>query len=391
MIKNIQTPKLDSSLIMKGYNQRKLKKALLLDKLLKLIIHPKPSQALPSSFSNILVIQSHLIGDLIMAIPLLKALKKWYPNAKIILLAGEFSKELMEELPFIDEIVTMKFPWSTYDYSLKNIGRIFKVLMKLRERKIDLAIDAQIDMRNAFLMFLIGAKRRLGYSITGGSSFLTDIPEFPKYISNLMEARLSILSYLNIDYNEKSTSLPLNQEALVRAQNFLNTYHINDKKLIAIHPGASKKEKLWPAISYVKVIQYLLDIEMHPVLIEGPNDRNIIRQIQNNIGISLTCFKGNLKEVAAFISRCRLLLCLDSAAIHLASAVKTPVVAIYGPQFPWLTKPHGPNIEILWNENLDCRPCEYGKCKYKTNICMESITPDQVIEKIDRLLFKNDL
>ncbi len=375
------------NLILLGYNQRKLKWARTLDKFLKLLLPPpKPVQPIPSLFNSILVIQSHLIGDLIMTIPLLKALKKNYPTAKIILLANPFAYDLFKEVSFVDEIVIVKFPWATYDYSLSNLWNLFKTIIFLRKRKIDLAIDAKIDMRNALLMFLIGAKRRLGYAITGGSSFLTDVPEFPENILNLLEARLSILNYLGIECTDKSTILPVNENSLITVENFIKENNIDQKKLIGIHPGASKKEKLWPAKNYGKVIKYLIDKEMAVVLIEGPNDKQIIKEIQKQLITPVPTFRGSLQEVLGFISRCRLLICLDSAAIHLGSAVGTSILAIYGPKWPELTKPLVENVRILWNETLECRPCEYGKCKFKTNICMESITPEQVIYVINELI-----
>jgi len=377
----------EKGLIIRGYNQRKLKKALLLDKFFKLFLPSSlTAKAIPSSFNSIVVIQSHLIGDLIMAIPLLKTLKKTYPGAKVILLANEFAHDLLKGAPFVDEIVTIKFPWATYDYSLHNIRNLLKAIILLRKRKIDLAIDAQIDMRNALLMFLIGAKRRLGYAITGGSSFLTDVPEFPENMSNLLEARLSILNHLGIECPDKTTILPVDENSLIVVESFLQENNIDQNKLIGIHPGASQKEKLWPTKNYGKVIEYLTNKGKSVVLIEGPNDKQIITEIQKQLITPVPCFHGSLKEVLAFISRCRLLICLDSAAIHLGSAVGTSVLAVYGPKWPELTRPVAENVRIMWNETLECRPCEYGKCKFKTNICMESITHEQVIDTMKELI-----
>lgn len=375
------------NIVIQGCNQRKLKRALLLDKFIR-ICFPAGSTAnvIPTSFNSILIVQSHLIGDLIMAVPILKTLRNNFPNARIILLANEFANDLLKGESFIDEIFTVKFPWSTYDYSWKNIINVLKTILKLRKRKIDLAIDAQIDMRNAILMFLIGAKRRLGYAITGGSSFLTDIPEFPENISNLLEARLSVLKYLGIDRIDQSTTLSLNKSGLDYIDSFLKKNFIDHKKLIGIHPGASKKEKLWPVEYFSEVIRYLLNKGLQVVLIEGPDDKIIVEKIQNQLNQTLPCFKSSLQNVLAFISLCQLLICLDSAAIHLAGATNTPTIAIYGPRWPVLTKPFASNIEILWNANLECRPCEYGKCKYDNNVCMTSIASEQVIDKIGHFL-----
>ncbi len=387
--KNLLKANYEKNSILQGYNKRKLKIGFLLDRFLKLIFPSKPERPIPPKFNNILVIQSHLIGDLIMATPLLNALRKSYPNAKIILLANKFADDLIKGATFVDEIITMNFLWSTYDYSFKNIKDFIKKILQLRKRKIEIAIDAQIDIRNAMLMFLIGAKRRLGYALTGGSSFLTDNPEFPKDISNLLEARLSVLRCLGIECEDKNTFLPLNQDCLNFVDTFLLKKNIDRDKLIGIHPGASKKEKLWSAKKFADIIQYLQLKGFHIVLIMGPHDDEIIKEIQQEVGKALLIFKSSLSYVVAFISRCKLLICLDSASVHIASAVGTHSIALYGPMMPWLSKPFTSGIDIIWNEMLDCRPCEWGKCKYQTNICMESINPEQVIEMLKKKLSIN--
>lgn len=372
-----------------GYNQKKLKRAALLDSLLSFVFKPITTNRNRRPISNpqkILVIQSHLIGDVVMATPMLKAIRRAYPASLIFLLANEFAKDLLEGFPYVDRIVTVKFPWAMYDYSIKNLIDMVKVIKQLRNEKFDLSIDAQIDMRNAFLLYLTGAKRRLGYDITGGRIFLTDVPEFPKNIANLLEARLSLLNYLGVDTKDKTTELPIGQENNDWVDSYLEKHNLNKGKIVGIHPGASKKEKLWQAARFAKVIEFLNSRGYQPVIIEGPNEEKIVTSIISKCKVRPPSLSSNLKNVAAFISRCELTFCLDSAVIHLAGAVNIPTVAIYGPKWPELTKPFNYNIEIIWDESFKCRPCEYGNCKNKNYTCMDAIDADTVIQKIDKML-----
>ena len=162
--------------------------------------------------------------------------------------------------------------------------------------------------------------------------------------------------------------------------------NLKHHRIVGIHPGASKKEKLWEYEKFAEVVDYLSLKGYQPVLIEGPGDFNTVRDIILKCNTKPPRVKTSLKNVVAFISRCKLIICLDSSAVHIAAAVGTPVIALYGPQSPDYTKPFSNNIEIIWNENLHCRPCEYGKCKYEFNLCMQSISSDQVINKIDKFL-----
>jgi len=374
--------------LISSYNQRKLKYALFIDGILGFVVKPFKKTKCPpiAAPKTILVVQSHLIGDLIMATPMLRALKKAYPESKVCLLANEFAKDLLDGFPHVDELVTMKFPWATYDYSFKNLRNVLGVIKKLRKDKFDLAIDAQIDMRNAFLMYLIHAKRRLGYDITGGKAFLTDVPEFPVDNVNLLDARLCVLEYLGIDIRNKATELPLSQENLRWVDSYLKQNNLNAGRVIGVHPGASTKEKLWQPEKFAEVIDFLNSKGYQPVIIEGPNDADIVSSIIYLCKASPLKLKTSLKNVVAFICRCSLIICLDSAAIHLAGAVGTPAVALYGPKWPELTRPFRDNIEIVWDGSFDCRPCEYGHCKYIGHSCMDAISPESVIQKINELL-----
>jgi len=260
--------------------------------------------------------------------------------------------------------------------------------MRVRACNFDLAIDAQIDMRNAFLLYLIGAKRRLGFDITGGGAFLTDVPEFQWGKVNLLEARLSLMDYLGINTDDKATELPVARESVEWAEAYLERNGFDKVKVVGIHPGASVREKLWQSEKFAGVTDYFRSSGYQPVIIEGPSDRETVGAIVSLCKVPPPRLKTELKNAVAFMSLCRLVLCLDSAALHIAGAVGTPAVAIYGPKWPELTKPFNDNIEVVWDENVDCRPCEYGHCKKKNFTCMDAISVEAVISKCQEMLWR---
>lgn len=375
--------------IITGYNQRKLKYAALIDKVAGMVLNPFCAHKKYPALTNprkILVVQSHLIGDLVMITPLLRTLREAYPKAWICLLANPFAVDLLKGQQWVDEIFPLAFPWSNHNYSYASIVHLWQAVRKLKKEKFELAIDAQIDIRNAFLLFLTRAQRRLGYDITGGRAFLTDAPKFPDDKNNLLDARLSVLECLGIDCSDKSTELHITQETKDWVESYLEHNNLDKDKTVGIHPGASVKEKLWQSEKFAEVVDYLANKGFEPVIIEGPNDSDTVNSIVSLCKTYPPIFKSNLKNVVAFISRCRLIVCLDSAAIHLAGAVGTPVVAIYGPKWPELTRPFRDNIEIIWDESFGCRPCEYGHCVSISHSCMDSIGTESVIRKVDELL-----
>ena len=115
-----------------------------------------------------------------MATSTLQAIRRGFENSKITLLAAPFAKDLKENIPWVDKLITFRCPWSPMfrDYSLQSFKDAWKTLTRLRTDKYDLAIDLRGDFRNILFMYLTGAKRRVGYDITGGGCLLTDVVPF---------------------------------------------------------------------------------------------------------------------------------------------------------------------------------------------------------------------
>ncbi|NQT46461.1 MAG: glycosyltransferase family 9 protein [Candidatus Omnitrophica bacterium] len=324
-----------------------------------------------------------------MTTPILQTLRKAYPDARIYLLANKFASDLLKGAYFVDKIYTIRFPWSTYDYSWGNLRSIYSVVRSLRKENIDLAIDAKIDARNAFLMFLIGAKRRLGYDITGGGSFLTDTPDFPANSENMTEIRLSLLKHLGIEISDKAPVIPLSKEDMTVAENFLESRHLNRNNLVGIHPGASYKARIWLPENLAVVIRGLKKEGVDVILIKGPKDERIVTQIQGMLKEPIEIFEGTLKGVTALLCYCRLLICMDSAILQLSAATKTPTLAIYGSTSPLRTKPLTSNIVISYHKEFDCQPCDYNKPFCTDKKCMSAITPEEVLRKARQMLRSN--
>ncbi len=137
-----------------AYNQKKLRLGFALDSFLNLFDWRNKNRSFNEVPATILVVQSHLIGDVMMAIPLLRALRKRYPHSKITFLANDFAKGLLQGCDFIDVVLTVPFPWGIRSYHVKNLWKLVGMILYLRRQKFDLAIDAQIDFRNIFFCFL---------------------------------------------------------------------------------------------------------------------------------------------------------------------------------------------------------------------------------------------
>lgn len=375
--------------VTKMYNQEKLKTARIINFILDRIPKksPGPFEGI-KSHSKILVIQSNAIGDLIMATPMFRALKNAYPDSQITLLANKFAIDIVNNSPFISDTVTIEFPWGTYNYHIRNLLKVIKTAIYLRKKKFDLAIDAHIDMRNAFLMYLIGAKRRLAYDITGGGYFLTDIPKLSVDKTNILDRRLSVLEYLGIDCSNKRTELFISLTEQQWAESFLSEYKIGKGRVVGIHPGASSKDRQWNINKISEIIKYI-DIKGFKVILFGVNkEEKYIDTIIRLSSVAVIKRIGSLREFISLASYLRFMICMDSAASHIAASLNIPAIVLYGPNPPEHAKPFSDKIIPIYLNNIDCRnECRFAKCK--NNICMTSISTEMVFTQIEKIIEGN--
>ena len=188
---------------MRVFNPSKLRYARILDFLARFIfrigrdeknvLHQPLHDLSPK---KILFIESHLIGDVVMAIPALQALRARADPSHITLVAGPWAKDLLGNQDLVDEFVETRFPWSAYDYSILNIKSLLTVLRKLRRTHWDVGIDCRGDIRNIFFLYFTGAKRRVSYNFTGGEYLLTDVIRDVPHLEHIIDHNLNVATQL---------------------------------------------------------------------------------------------------------------------------------------------------------------------------------------------------
>lgn len=332
---------------------------------------------------KILIIELWGIGDLVLMSSILKPLKTEYPHAKITLLSKAYAFTLFSDSGDIDNFIEYDFPWTKFKnkYNLWQWGwrKLFKIIQKLKKEKFDLVLDARGDIRNNFLSFLIGGKMRLGYDRTGGGFFLTD--NLKDAVKNLhrVDAWVNLLKYLGLNADNCRPYLHVSKDEEALAEDFLKINGISTQDLlIGIHPGARIKTRCWPLDRFAEIAEYTRNICKSKIIIfldqEGYGDEIPISG--ESLKVKLT-----LRQLIGVIKKLDLLICNDGGVMHIATAVNTAVVAIFGPGSPVWFRPYGENNTIIIDNNMPCRPC-FDYCKYNKAICLEQITVNQVKEVI---------
>ncbi len=336
------------------FNERLLAKARWIDRALsccfalsKVFSRRSPDDLLSATNpKKILVLESHLIGDSIMTIPVLRALKERFPSACIDVLGNTWASDLLKDQGYVRQVVTVSIPWATYDYSPRNLLTIGRTLFRLRRYHYDLSIDPRGDMRNNFLMWIIAATRRLGYAITGGAYFLTDIAPALAGPVHLAVHRLAVLSPLGIDALDQKPILSVPRSDQEHAARLLRECGVR-QRFVVIHPGASCQERKWTTDKHVELIRRLHRAGVEVVVTGGPRDTNELNEIRRVARAPIATLQVSLMEFAAILMLSSASITMDSGAAHIGAAVSCPVIVLYGKADPRVVRPLGSTVHII--------------------------------------------
>jgi heptosyltransferase-2 len=326
------------------------------------------------------------VGDTVLSYPTVQQLKILFPKSHIAILIPGYLVDLWKTFPYVDEIIPFQ--------KQKGIGSIWEdvnLSQSLKERNFDLAVILPRSFRSAFHMFLARIPIRIGYQSEGRSLFLTHGVRRTKevlrghrvlYYQRLIEPLGKIES-------PPSPKIFLREEDRRWADRALKDLGIPEgKPLIAMNPGATYGlAKCWYPDRFGKLGKRLVEKWQAKVLLFGKEEeRPIVLEILHHLGtkgIDLTG-KTGLLQLAGLLERCTLLVTNDTGTMHIATAVGTPVVALFGSTPPLITGPWGKE-HVVVKKDVPCSPCWKRICP-TDHQCMELITVDEVEEIVDRKL-----
>jgi len=344
------------------------------------------------SFNKILVIQTAFIGDAILTLPLLQSLKLYYPESFIDVIVVPRTAEIFAHHPAITNII--QYDKRGNDKGLKGLWRLRNTLV---EQKYDLVIVPHRSLRSAFITWLLKATMSIGFDTSAGHWLFKKTVRYNPSAHEI-ERNLSLLGPLKLpDVGAGLPRLyPSNQDVQlidsIVAENGLNRY----KNILAIAPSTIWNTKRWPSDRFVSVCRQIASENIALVLIGGEEDTALCTEVceaSQAKSVINVAGKLSLLQSAELIRRCTVLISNDSAPMHIAVAVGTPVVAIFGatvPEFGF--SPRGPHDIVLETKGLKCRPCSiHGgtTCPIKTFDCMLSITPEIVVNTV-KVFLGND-
>jgi heptosyltransferase-2 len=338
---------------------------------------------------RILVMRYRFIGDTVLTVPFLRNLREAFPAAHIDLMLEPFSGQVLRGCPYVDEVIPFEFK-TIHTYSSRSersriTGYIY-YLRLIRDRNYDAVFVLKRSLSSALLVWAAGIPRRIGFATEGRRLFLTD-PVPYRQDQHEVQNFLDCLRFLDIPIASDDLELwPAHEnDAMVQALFVKSGWKEDDLKII-VHAAASLPAKQWPHERFAAVMKALQErFHARFIYTGAPEDSLLYQRIEQFgpfAGLDL-CGKTTLHENLSVYRASDLFFGVDSGPLHMAAAVGTPAVALFGPTDERKWGPRGAGNTVI-TKRLSCHPCKPHKCH--DNDCMKQISVEEVLEAVEKKL-----
>lgn len=353
---------------------------------------------------KILLIRLRLIGDVVFTTPVLRALRREFPRARLAYLVEQEAAAVVKDHPDIDELIVVP--------RRRGVGRLLddlRLARRLRASRFDIAIDLHGGPRSSWLTRATGAAQRIGYDVEGRSWLYTrTVPR-----ARELRPRHSVVNQWDLlsaidgwhgqlpDPKADAVSMAPDPEIETVIARRLQALNIDSThELMVVHVSAGNPFRRWPEAAFVRLVCALAsDSERRRIILSsGPSDKDaadrIARAARTELGHQQAARvvdfgEFNLAELRALVARSRLFVGGDTGPLHIAATTRTPIVGIFGPTLSSRSAPwRDPAIptESVELPALPCRPCEQRVCEPGDFRCLTTLKPDDVISAAERVL-----
>lgn len=334
--------------------------------------------------NNILVIKLRYIGDVLLATPVLRALRGRFPSVRLTMLVNRGTEDVLRRNPDLDEVLTLE---------RMDLAGQLRFASELRRRAFDCVIDLTDADRSAILAWLAGAPVRIGFNEEHrwrGLLYSDIVPARPDS-EHRLEHDLAALHLLGIEPKAEPPVLrtaPEDEAAAARLLAGVGVDPADRRPLVMLQPGARYWFKAWPVERFAALADRLTERHGCLVLIGGSHaERGAMEAIRAQARSAPLVLAGrtSLLEFAALLKRCALFVGNDNGPMHMAAALGVPVVTLFGPSDPAVWGPRGRRVQVLY-KGLDCRRCFHPTCFRGEQSCMKLITVEEVVAAAEREL-----
>ena len=330
---------------------------------------------------RVLVVRLRSIGDTVLATPSLIALKRFLPAAQIDILLENWVAPVLEGFDAVDNVLTIGTDARSRLQTARNI----------RRSKYDVVFNLHGGTTSVFFVRASGAKHQVGFS-TYRYSFLLNhrLPSPIEFWKNKTlhsaEQQLALLGFVGVPVSDKPKSRLVVTAAAEKT--LTSKLKIQNSKFALLHPVAAFDTKQWATENFARIAEFLDERNYQIIAIATKKERGILGKLQNTSNVPITIFDDlTLPEITALAARAELFIGNDSGIAHIAAAVQTPSVVIFGSSNrnhwrPWTDAPN----EIVF-ESLPCQPCAGHFCKeFEEPECIRRVGVEMVIQAIEKVI-----
>lgn len=338
----------------------------------------------PSAVRRILVIRNDALGDWVMTLPALQALKRSFPLARLDLLVSRDAAPLARLLPEVHEVYESQASWFSGAFIGRKIQEAENLIRRFRKNQYDLGVDFRGDLRNIVMMARAGIPHRIGYGVTGGGFLLTHCPPYPKREHQVL-VNLALLKCLGITAFPALDPLPEPEGARDRILAlFPKLFQENPKPLLVLHSGAGYPAKRWPHENYRALIRSLLERGLAKIVLIGTAREREQFDFSDFDPVSVQDLRGKaaLTDLPALFSLADHYVGNDSGPAHLAALSGLEVTILFsGTNNPKYWHPWSTQLSLI-SYPIACSPCHAKHCPKRHHLCMKGITIEEVFQTL---------
>jgi len=337
-----------------------------------------------TSVRKVLLVRLRSIGDSVLATPSAFALKRFLPRIQVDILVEDWVAPLLDHHPHITNVL-----------ALERGGLIsrMRVARELRAEKYDVVYNLHGGTTATFLTRATGARHRVGFKTYQYAQLHNHLAPSPLLLwgqqkTHSVEQQLALLGWTGIPVTDRPrTHLGVSPEAAEAINQRLAAVHLTDRKVALIHPAAAFATKQWATENFARVVEYVAERGFAPVAVAAAHEQAVLENLVAESSVHIETFDLSLPEVTALAARSQLFVGNDSGIAHIAAAVGTRCVVVFGSSNiahwrPWNSAP----AEVVF-EQMPCQPCHGYFCeKFDQPECILRVPVARVTAAIDRVL-----
>jgi len=332
---------------------------------------------------KIVVFKLSALGDLILIVPSLRAIKKRFPNALISVVADEAFASVLNFCPYVDDVIILRGR-----HRRGRFTRLIKLIRQLRKEGFDYAIDFQNNKWTHFMAWAAGIPKRFGFNRGWSGRLLNEgVTGFQNDL-NPVQHQAQILRHMGVHELDEKLALWISDDERQEVSNQLKELGLKSAALpligLVVQASARWKSKNWSVDRFVQLAERLIKEKNAGIVLIGQSGDlpafNALKRLYPDRVFNLIG-QTNIRQMFALIDRLQCLVTPDSAPMHVAAAFNIPVAALFGPTNPRRHAPAAERIRIFY-ETVPCAPCYSEKCLQPTHRCMDQIEVDSVYDYV---------